>query len=281
MKRILFGFSVVILILLCFVASEILAAEVKTPVPTISVLSNNLYAIKTQYYIYPETAEMIASDIVNYLNKSKVVKAAMISDSKDKIQKTKFVNDSLNCIDEYRFNYTIDWKTFRKMSAVLKTDTILLVTSDLDIESQFLKGTVWNFLNFPGEDVVHPTYIITTQMTLVDPVSEVILWQNNFKKNVRAKNFDLVYPRFSPVDNQLSKLKNYSEKLASEVGPVVEHQIVYRNTDPDLIPELPKKTKTIQLEIPDFKLPLKKRSVEHLQTPKQQEFSPNYFYEDL
>ena len=149
-----------------------------------------------------------------------------------------------------------------------------MITSGLDIQSSFLKQTVWNILNVPGEDAVNPQYRVITRITLIDPKNEFIVFQKNYLKYIPSKEFDLANVAHSPVYQQMGRLKKYSEQLAHDVTPLIETQIV-----PELMP-----TQTTFMEKVSSKLI--KRNSEPTTKNIKIETNPNiklynYVYEDL
>lgn len=206
---------------------------------TVAILSDNIHAPNNTYFIYPEFAQMLSQDIANSIIKTGKIKPLQPSENARILNNSVARPDIIRLLDEYKMTLNIDFITLKKIATILHTDTILLVTSGTDYQSDFLRFTFWNFINWPGADVVHPKHIITSNITLVDPNSEVILMQKIFRQKIPAKDFDLAITRFSPPDSQLSKLKPYSVNLASYLSEEIAYKVMNRNSYLELdIPQM-------------------------------------------
>lgn len=240
----------------------------------VAVLNDNFQPINVNYYLYPATSNLIAQDIVNRINLNDRVKALSVCNSINNLKKNHLLPQGVKFVEEYKYTYNINYDALRLISDKLGVNYILLVTSGLDIQSSFLKQTIWNMLNVPGEDVVNPQYRVVTRITLIDPKNEFIVFQKNYNKYIASKEFDLVNQGYAPVYPQMSRIKKYSEQLALQVTPLVETQIV-----PELMP-----VQTTFLEKVSSKF-LRKNSdptssnIKIESNPKLKLY--NYVYEDL
>jgi len=241
---------------------------------TVAVIHDNFHAPDITYYIYPATSDLIAQDIVNRINLNNKITAIPTANSVEKLKQNNILPQGIKLINEYKYTYNINYEALRKISQKLDVNYILLVTSGLDLQSGFLKETIWNKLNVPGEDSVNPQYNVISRITLIDPVNEFIIFQKNYQKSISSKEFDLINPNFSPVYPQMTKIKEYSEHLANTVTPLIEQQIV-----PDLMP-----TQKTFKEVVFSKLFKKQSEIKEIQLKIKQ--NPdlklyNYVYEDL
>lgn len=96
-----------------------------------------------------------------------------------------------------------------------------MVTSGLDVQSNFLKETILGKLGISGFEPVKPTYRLTTLLTLIDTKNEAVLWQELYKKDISAQNYDIGNVQFAPSYAQLSKIKEYSKRVAEHVTPII------------------------------------------------------------
>ncbi len=196
-----------------------------------AILSDDLKPVSTNYIIYPETSNLIAQEISNKININAHLKALPVCNSINNAQKQSFDKEIVKFVKEYQYTYVLNYDSLRKISNKLGANYILLVTSGIDIESNFLKETIWNRLSIGGENSVNPSYRVVTQITLIDPSNELILLQKNYDNLLRGNNFDLAVPTFSPSTNQLKKLQKFSSYIASNVTPIIETKIM-----PELTP---------------------------------------------
>lgn len=200
-----------------------------------AVLSDDLRPVSTNYIIYSETSNLIAQDISNRINVNAKIKALPVCNSINNAQKRNISKEILQFTKEYQYTYNLNYEILRKIANKLEANYILLITSSVDIETDFLKETFWNKIPLAGENSVNPGYKIITQITLVDPKNELILLEKNYDKCIQSKDFDLAIPTFSPSSGQLDKFKNYSTLIAKNATPIIENIIV-----PDLAPPVEK-----------------------------------------
>ena len=236
----LLGLTLLIFCTQCFAITEA-SQKQKKKTPVVAVISDRAHRHGTTYLICGSASDIIASDIINELNKSGRIKSPLLGETMSKITNNKLPVYKDTFFQEYRANYNIDFVNLKRLTNNLEADYILMVTSGMDIQSNFLKDTWWNKLNISGMDVVKPTYKLTTFLTLIDNKNDIVLWQDLYTKDISAKNFDIGAVQFSPGYAQLSKIKKYSTRVAEHVVPIVD-----KNVNPELQP--PEEPKTIELK---------------------------------
>lgn len=188
--------------------------------PTVAVITDINHRAGTIYVVTGASADIIASDIITELNNSKHVNAPLLGDSMQKVASHMNLY-SKTFFDEYKYNYNIDFVNMRRVTKSLNADYLLMVTSGLDVQSNFLKDTFWNKLAIAGQESVRPTYRLTTLVTLIDLKKESVLWQELYKKDITANDYDIGNVQFAPSYAQLSKIKSYSKKMAEHITPVI------------------------------------------------------------
>lgn len=236
----LLGLTLLIFCTQCFAITEP-SQKQKKKTPVVAVISDRAHRHGTTYLICGSASDIIASDIINELNRSGRIKSPLLGETMSKITNNKLPVYKDTFFQEYRANYNIDFVNLKRLTGNLEADYILMVTSGLDIQSNFLKDTWWNKLNISGMDVVKPTYKLTTFLTLIDKKNDIVLWQDLYIKDISAKNFDIGAVQFSPGYAQLSKIKKYSTRVAEHVVPIVD-----KNVNPELQP--PEEPKTVELK---------------------------------
>lgn len=214
------------LIFAFFVCGQVFAYEENYPgdKPVVAVITDVNHRAGTIYLVTGASSDIIATDLIMKLNASHLVYAPTLGDSMSKLtNNVKFYASTF--FNEYKYNYNVDFVNMRRITKELNADYILMVTSGLDVQSNFLKDTIWNKLAIAGMDPVRPTYRLTTLLTLVDPNAEAILWQQLYKKDISANNYDIGVVQFAPSYAQLSKIKKYSQRVAEHVTPIVNVKI--------------------------------------------------------
>lgn len=188
--------------------------------PTVAVITDINHRAGTIYLVTGASTDIIASDIISKLNESNLVYAPVLGDSMQKI--TRHLNMyTQTFFDEYKYNYNIDYINLKRITQELHADYILMVTSGLDVQSNFLKETILGKLGISGFEPVKPTYRLTTLLTLIDTKNEAVLWQELYKKDISAQNYDIGNVQFAPSYAQLSKIKEYSRRVAEHVTPII------------------------------------------------------------
>lgn len=210
-------------------------------IPTIAVLSDTGHRNGTTYVICGAAADIIATDLINELNKTGRIKAPLLGDSMSKITQKNIPLYYLTFFREYKYNYNIDFVNLQRVTKNINADYIVMVTSGLDIQSNFLKETWWNKLSIAGIDPVVPTYKLTTLITLIDKKNNSVLWQDLYLRDISARNYDLGFAQFSPSYAQLSKIKKYSKNVSQYVTDIVDRQV-----NPWIIP--PEDPKSIEMK---------------------------------
>ncbi len=237
MKRFLvFGF----LALLFLCASQETFATVQK-VPVVAVLSDTGHRNGTTYIVCGASADIIATDLINELNKTGRINAPLLGENMSKITQKNIPLYYLTFFKEYKYNYNIDFVNLKRVIKDLNADYVIMVTSGLDVQSQFLKETWWNKLTIAGSDPVVPTYKLTTLVTLIDTKSYSIVWQDLYLRDIKADNYDLGLVQFSPSYAQLSKIKKYSKNVSEYVTAVVDKKV-----NPWIVP--PQKPKSVEMK---------------------------------
>lgn len=146
----------------------------------------------------------------------------------------------LTFFKEYKYNYNVDFVNLKRVTANIPADYILMVTSGLDIQSQFLKETWWNKWGISASEPVVPTYRLTTMLTLID------------KKDLQHCMARLVSKRFKsrkrrycnhPVFTKLCtacKIKKYSKTMSEYVTMNID-----KTVNPWIVP--PKEPTAIEM----------------------------------
>ena len=68
----------------------------------------------------------------------------------------------------------------------LKATKILLITSNIDMQSKFLESTVCNYINIGGMETVNPKYILNTHFTLIDIKNQKIILDKIIAKDIKS-----------------------------------------------------------------------------------------------
>lgn len=209
--------------------------------PVVAVISDTGHRNGTTYLICGAASDIIAEDLVNAINQNGHMHAPLLGDNMQKMTVKQFNLYKDTFFNEYKYNYNIDFVNLKRLTKNMGADYVLMVTSGLDVQSNFLKDTWWNKLCISGMDPVRPTYKLSTLITLIDLKTYNIMWQDLYLKDIAAHNYDLGIVQFSPSYAQLSKIKKYSVRVADHVVPIVDARV-----NPQLQPQ--REQKTVELK---------------------------------
>lgn len=190
------------------------AAERK--IPTVVVLSDTNHRNGTTYLICGAASDIIASDIINKLNQTGRIKAPLLGENMSRVTQNLSLY-SVTFFRDYKYNYNVDFVNLKRLTRNIQTDYILMVTSGLDIQSEFLKETWWTKWGISSSEPIVPTYRLVTMLTLIDKSTYSVVWQNLYERDIKANNMDIGITQFSPNYSQLAKIKKYSNTMSEYV----------------------------------------------------------------
>lgn len=210
------------------------------PVKTVAVITDTGHRNGTNYLICGAASDIIATDIVNRINMTGRMKAPLLGDTMSKITQQNIPLFYMTFLNEYKYNYNIDFVNLKRVTRNIPADYLLLVTSGLDVQSNFLKDTWWNKFNVPGMDPVKPTYKLSTLITLIDKRTYRIVWQDLYLRDIEARNYDIGIVHFSPSYAQLAKVKKYSKNMSEYVTNIIDEKV-----NPWIVP--PEEPKSVEM----------------------------------
>ena len=215
------------ILLALFLTTQICFAE-EPKEYKILVLPDSLQFSSTNYYVYPDSSIIFASDVINNLKQRGRVKIVSMTQVRDTFRKDlKLQILAKNTLKEFKYNYNVGFVDLKRLTHSFGTDKVLIITSTTDVQNFFLRRTVWDFLNIPGATVVDPAYKLSTYAVLVDVDKEEVLWQKTYHKNISSRENRMIPVSFAPAAEQLEKIKLYSEYLlAPEIAQTVENKII-------------------------------------------------------
>ena len=234
-----FYISIVVLAAVLF-SFAVEAWSAPRKIPTIAVLSDTSHRNGTNYLVCGAVSDIIGADIINRLNQTGRIKAPLLGDNMSAITQRNIPLYYVTFFKEYKYNYNVDFVNLRRLTRNINADYILMVTSGLDIQSQFLKETWWNKWGISASEPVVPTYKLTTMLTLIDKRTYNVVWQDLYLRDIKADNLDLGIVQFSPSYAQLAKIKKYSNTMSEYVVNNID-----RVVNPWIVP--PEEPKSVEM----------------------------------
>jgi len=195
------------------------------------VLPDTLAKKEQDTFIYAEAADLISNDVINYLNNIQGFNAPTISYIKQVVNKEdKFKRFVQKTMFEFKNTYNVDYMSLKQINTRFGANWIMLITSNMDVQNYFLRRTVWDFLNIPGAAVVDPAIRLSTQVYLIDPNKQTIVWQNNYQKLISSRENRIIATNFQPQTEQMEWIKRHSRMyLAPQI--IQEMQFIAYNVD--------------------------------------------------
>lgn len=218
----------------CFVF--FMAQAVQSEEYRVLVLPDNIQFSSTNYYVYPDSSIMFASDTINEIKKDGRVETVSMTEIRDTLRKNIQLSSlTKEALKEFKYNYNVPFVDFKAIGRCFNTNKILVITSQTDVQNLFLRRVIWDVLNIPGASVIDPAYKMSTYAVLIDVDKELVLWQHTYSKKLTSVENRIIPVGFSPATEQLEKIKFYSQySLAPEIAQVVRAKLI---PPPMLLPD--------------------------------------------
>ncbi len=191
----------------------------------IAILSDIVYTKENPYNWYFKTPDFLLQDIYDSLSEDANLRIMPYSQVKSILLKKPISQENIAIMRNFNNSYNVDFEYLKKVSKQIGCTKILFVTSDMDVQRDFLKSTLWDRLNVPGFDVVNPTHRITFYAILVDTKFEKVLWEGIYAKNIRnnkMKNLDTItYGNYEGA----MRIKRYSKFVSPEIAQGVRESL--------------------------------------------------------
>lgn len=192
------------------------------------VLPDNIQFESTNYYVYPDSSILFASDTINEIKKSGKIEIVSMAEVRDALRSNPHLSIlTKKALKEFKYNYNIAFVDLKAIAKYFGTNKVLIITSQTDIQNYFLRRTLWDFLNIPGKSVIDPAYKMSTYVALIDVDKEFVLWQHTYYKNIASLECRIIAQNFAPATQQLEKIKFYSLYfLSPDIAKVIQEKIL-------------------------------------------------------
>lgn len=170
----------------------------------------------TSVVLYPNTLNLIAGDIANALSKQPYLSVIDLNSAENIIKSQGLQKKYKKLLLEYKNSYTLDYDTLMLISKKLGATKVLLVSGGYDVQKLMMERGILYKLDVPTGKPLVPAYRLNIVLTLIDPVSGIIMWEDTYKKNFKTVDFPLPSQNFSENVISVEKLKKFSYEVASE-----------------------------------------------------------------
>lgn len=192
------------------------------------VLPDSTQFDSTNYFVYPDSSIIFATDTINEIKKDGRVTTVSMTEVRDTLRRNTALSVlTKKALKEFKYNYNIPFVDFKAIAQHFSTNKILVITSQTDVQNYFLRRSICDFFSIPGTMNVDPAYKLSTYVALVDVDKEQVLWQNTYYKKISANAYRMIAQSFSPCTEQLEKIKSYSlYMLSPQIANMVESSIL-------------------------------------------------------
>ncbi|MDD3012274.1 MAG: hypothetical protein PHC34_01040 [Candidatus Gastranaerophilales bacterium] len=168
--------------------------------------------------VYPVTIGMIANDLANSLTTRYNINTIDISSSRNLIKSAGLTNTYRKMIENFQNTYTIDYNSCQIIADKIGANKILLVSGGYDIQNMILEPGNLTALSIPGLQTVKPSYKLYIMLTLIDPQSGTVLWENTYKKNITGATMPTPSIYFGDNVSQTNKVKSFSYEISKKAS---------------------------------------------------------------
>ncbi len=183
----------------------------------IGIITDTLLTPVNYYNAYYKTPEFFAQDVRLQLSK-KGVQVIPIDEAREALKNSGMTKQDLEHLVALQQGYGVEYDTLKKLSKKLGVSKMILLTMGMDTQRDFLKNTIWNIINSPGQDVVNPTHRVSVFVTFVDVKKESVLWESIYAKNIRNNKMKNLDTTISSNYEGMLRLKEYSKYISPDIA---------------------------------------------------------------
>ena len=123
----------------------------------VGIISDAILTKITPYNAYFKTPEFFLQDVRSSLVESGV-SVVSVDTLKNSLTTTNIKQSDIEALSALQQGYDLDYALLKKVAKAIGVKKIVVMTSAVDIQRDFLKNTLWNALNIQSMDVVNPTH---------------------------------------------------------------------------------------------------------------------------
>ena len=191
----------------------------------IGIVSDAILTQINPYNAYFKTPEFFLQDVRANLVKSGVSVVSVATTQR--LLTNMGVNQyDLETLSSLQQGYDLDYALLKKICRATGVKKLIVMTSSVDIQRDFLKNTLWNVANIQGMDVVNPTHRLSVYVAFVDVEHEIVLWEQIYAKNIRNNKFKNLDTTISSNYEGMLRLKEYSKYISPEISKQVRMRLI-------------------------------------------------------
>ncbi|MDD3419904.1 MAG: hypothetical protein PHE78_04805 [Candidatus Gastranaerophilales bacterium] len=163
---------------------------------------------------YSSILNRMGSDIVNLMNETTSFKAMPLDEFAYKVERNRLEPELRRVITAYKTKGIIDYRTLGIICNAMGAKEVILITGDFNSFKFAISPHPANSLDVLEPAIIKPAFTINTMITLVDPLAQLILWQETY-----SKKFTVDTPQTDFEHNAVSLkcMQRFSQSTASNV----------------------------------------------------------------
>lgn len=191
----------------------------------IGIISDAILTQINPYNAYFKTPEFFLQDVRADLVKSGI-SVVSVDTTQRLLSQLGFNQYDIEALGSLQQGYDLDYALLKKIARAIGVKKLVVMTSSVDIQRDFLKNTLWNVANVSGLDVVNPTHRVSVYVAYVDVENEIVLWEQIYAKNIRNNKFKNLDTTISSNYEGMLRLKEYSKYISPEIAKNVRMRTI-------------------------------------------------------
>lgn len=191
----------------------------------IGIISDAILTQINPYNAYFKTPEFFLQDVRADLVKSGI-SVVSVDTTQRLLSQLGFTQYDIETLSSLQQGYDLDYALLKKIARATGVKKLVVMTSSVDIQRDFLKNTLWNVANVSGLDVVNPTHRVSVYVAYVDVENEIVLWEQIYAKNIRNNKFKNLDTTISSNYEGMLRLKEYSKYISPEIAKNVRMRTI-------------------------------------------------------
>ena len=191
----------------------------------IGIISDAILTQINPYNAYFKMPEFFLQDVRADLVKSGI-SVVSVNTTQRLLSQLGFNQYDIEALGSLQQGYDLDYALLKKIARAIGVKKLVVMTSAIDIQRDFLKNTLWNATNVSGLDVVNPTHRVSVYAAYVDVENEIVLWEQIYAKNIRNNKFKNVDTTISSNYEGMLRLKEYSKYISPEIAKNVRMRVI-------------------------------------------------------
>ncbi len=187
-------------------------------ITSVGIISDTLLTQTTPYNYYYKTPDFIIQDLSDALKVDNKIQVIPYSKIRETVKKKTLINNDTGYLRSIQNGYDLNFELISRIAKEIEAEHIIVVTSSVEMQRDFLKNTLWNALNIGGYDTINPTHRISVYIALVNVEHELVLWEGLYAKDIRNNKLKNLDTAISGNQEGLMRIKRYSKFITPDIA---------------------------------------------------------------